>query len=78
MTYRSDFVRSGNEVAMFTNGPYFSTIFDLQDGVYYDAVGGEIFIAQRISGHTYLMDFGDQEIIGQFKDHGFNFYLGGL
>lgn len=65
---------------------YVSTLFDGKDGLYYDPVGDELFVAKRI-GITlsvelgcrvpvYQLDFGDESLTGAVKDHGFHLYLG--
>ncbi len=75
------FVRAQNEIQYLIGGKNFlKCFFAGADGVYYDAIGNEIFTAIRFGGTDerpgYLLDFGDEQTIGILVDHGFNEYLG--
>lgn len=79
--------RLNNEVQLLTGGKKFLTsIFCGEDGVYYDAIGDEFFIATRrgvgtVKGRPaiiYELEFSDGTQIGPVMDHGFNEFLGAL
>jgi hypothetical protein len=65
---------------------YVSTIFDGKNGLYYDPVGDELFVARlvriayisslRCNAPVYELDFGDAKVVGLVKDHGYHEYLG--
>ncbi len=76
-------VRSYNELQLMIGGEVFlKTYFRGEDGVYYDAIGDEIFLVQRIGGTDakpeYVFTFGNRESCGLLVDHGFNYCLSGL
>lgn len=64
------------------------TIFDGKPGLYYDAVGNELFIAKflaiefspvlGIDVPIYQLEFDDETSTGIVKDHGYNVFLGEL
>ncbi len=73
-------VRSHNEVQLLLGGNLFmKTYFRGRDGVYYDAIGDEIFLAQMIGGTDakpeYFLTFSNRESWGLLVDHGFNYLL---
>jgi hypothetical protein len=81
MLSRSEFVRSNNELVLLTGeGSFLTCIFDGPDGFYYDPVGDEIFECRRedsnFLGPVYWIDFGDEQMTGNIKDHGLHFYMG--
>lgn len=65
---------------------YISTVFNGKNGLYYDAVGNEVFVAKfvgmrwstvlRMEVPCYELDFGDAIVVGMVKDHGYNAFLG--
>lgn len=75
-------VRSYNIVQLeLGKNEFLKTYFRGPSGVYYDAIGDEVFTVKHIGGTDakpiYIIDFGDAQTTGFIVDHGFNEYLGG-
>ena len=79
---QASLAKSHNVLTIMTgsDGPYISMIFDGPNGLYYDAVGDELFVVTRVStnalGPVYKIELSDETRVGNLKDHGFNAFLG--
>jgi hypothetical protein len=82
-SYEADlkFMRAHNSLQLEIGSTQFmKTFFRGPSGLYYDAIGDEVFHVTHIGGTDatpiYIIEFCDSRQDGALVDHGFNYFLG--